>query len=210
MSSARVFVAIVQIIFDAKKLNLLNEYILIVVKKRSQSKQAIVKMVQECSTYVEQTSMQRSSLSKLCELSPRVKYTWKLSGFASQRSWLISGGPMGIFSALLGSWRPCRSGHMERWINARGTSLFWNQWDFARPNTTWSGLKSSRRRSVRSLDKYLDFDKYIGSVWKESNISTENEFFEQGLCFLINSVPRFWRCWMVASPKRFYSCSGQI
>jgi 26S proteasome regulatory subunit N5 len=55
MSSARVLVAIVQIIFDARKWDLLNEYIAILVKKRSQSKQAIVKMIQECATYVDQT-----------------------------------------------------------------------------------------------------------------------------------------------------------
>lgn len=55
MSSARVLVAIVQIIFDARKWDLLNEYVAILVKKRSQSKQAIVKMVQECVTYVDHT-----------------------------------------------------------------------------------------------------------------------------------------------------------
>jgi 26S proteasome regulatory subunit N5 len=55
MSSARVLVAIVQIIFEVRKWDLLNEYIAILVKKRSQSKQAIVKMVQECVTYVDQT-----------------------------------------------------------------------------------------------------------------------------------------------------------
>ncbi|CRL05444.1 CLUMA_CG018170, isoform A [Clunio marinus] len=55
VSSSRVLVAIVQIIFAARKWNLLNEYIAILVKKRSQSKQAIVKMVQECATYVDQT-----------------------------------------------------------------------------------------------------------------------------------------------------------
>lgn len=55
VSSSRVLVAIVQIIYDAKKWELLNEYIAILVKKRSQSKQAIVKMVQECVTYVDQS-----------------------------------------------------------------------------------------------------------------------------------------------------------
>jgi len=55
MSSARVLVAIVQVIFEVRKWDLLNEYIAILVKKRSQSKQAIVKMVQECVTYVDQT-----------------------------------------------------------------------------------------------------------------------------------------------------------
>lgn len=55
MSSARVLVAIVQIIYDVRKWDLLNEYIAILTKKRAQSKQAIVKMVQECVTYVDQT-----------------------------------------------------------------------------------------------------------------------------------------------------------
>lgn len=55
VSSSRVLVAIVQIIFDVRKWDLLNEYITILVKKRSQSKQAIVKMIQECATYVDQT-----------------------------------------------------------------------------------------------------------------------------------------------------------
>ncbi|CAG9809949.1 unnamed protein product [Chironomus riparius] len=55
MSSARILVAIVQIIYDAKKWDLLNEYISVLAKKRSQSKQAIVKMVQECVIYVDQT-----------------------------------------------------------------------------------------------------------------------------------------------------------
>lgn len=55
VSSSRVLVTIVQIIYEVRKWELLNEYISILVKKRSQSKQAIVKMVQECATYVDQT-----------------------------------------------------------------------------------------------------------------------------------------------------------
>jgi 26S proteasome regulatory subunit N5 len=55
MSSARILVAIVQIIFEANKWDLLNEYVAVLAKKRSQSKQAIVKMVQECCTYVDRT-----------------------------------------------------------------------------------------------------------------------------------------------------------
>jgi 26S proteasome regulatory subunit N5 len=55
MSSSRVLVAIVQVIYDVRKWDLLNEYIAVLVKKRSQSKQAIVKMVQECVTYVDNT-----------------------------------------------------------------------------------------------------------------------------------------------------------
>ena len=62
MSSARVLVAIVQIIFDVRKWDLLNEYIAILVKKRQQSKQAIVKMVQECVTYVDQTPDKESKI----------------------------------------------------------------------------------------------------------------------------------------------------
>lgn len=62
MSSARVLVAIVQVIFDVRKWDLLNEYIAILVKKRSQSKQAIVKMVQECVTYVDQTPDKESKI----------------------------------------------------------------------------------------------------------------------------------------------------
>lgn len=53
-SCSRVLCAIVQICFEAKNWNALNEHIALLVKRRSQLKQAVVKMVQECCTYVDQ------------------------------------------------------------------------------------------------------------------------------------------------------------
>lgn len=55
LSTGRVLVAIVQICFEAKNWNLLNEHIALLAKRRSQLKQAVAKMVQECCTYVDQT-----------------------------------------------------------------------------------------------------------------------------------------------------------
>ncbi|PSN34115.1 26S proteasome non-ATPase regulatory subunit 12 [Blattella germanica] len=54
ISTGRVLVAIVQICFEARNWNLLNEHIALLAKRRSQLKQAVAKMVQECCTYVEQ------------------------------------------------------------------------------------------------------------------------------------------------------------
>jgi 26S proteasome regulatory subunit N5 len=54
-STGRVLVAIVQICFEAKNWNALNEHIALLAKRRSQLKQAVAKMVQECCTYVDQT-----------------------------------------------------------------------------------------------------------------------------------------------------------
>lgn len=53
-SCSRVLCAIVQICFEARNWNALNEHIALLVKRRSQLKQAVVKMVQECCTYVDQ------------------------------------------------------------------------------------------------------------------------------------------------------------
>lgn len=55
MSTGRVLVAIVQICYEAKNWNALNEHISSLAKRRSQLKQAVAKMVQECCTYVDQT-----------------------------------------------------------------------------------------------------------------------------------------------------------
>ncbi|CAH0564016.1 unnamed protein product [Brassicogethes aeneus] len=55
ISTGRVLVAIVQICREAKNWNALNEHIVLLTKRRSQLKQAVTKMVQECCTYVEQT-----------------------------------------------------------------------------------------------------------------------------------------------------------
>lgn len=51
-STSKVLVAIVQICFEAKNWNLLNEHIILLSKKRSQLKQAVTKMVQECYAWV--------------------------------------------------------------------------------------------------------------------------------------------------------------
>lgn len=56
VSCSRVLCAIVQICFDAQNWNALNENIALLVKRRSQLKQAVVKMIQECCTYVDKIS----------------------------------------------------------------------------------------------------------------------------------------------------------
>lgn len=53
-STGRVLVAIVQICFEAKNWAALNEHIVLLTKRRSQLKQAVAKMVQECCSYVDQ------------------------------------------------------------------------------------------------------------------------------------------------------------
>jgi len=55
-------VAIVQICFEAKNWNALNEHIALLAKRRSQLKQAVAKMVQECCTYVDQTPNKETKL----------------------------------------------------------------------------------------------------------------------------------------------------
>lgn len=55
ISTGRVLVAICQICREAKNWNALNEHIVMLTKRRSQLKQAVTKMVQECCTYVDQT-----------------------------------------------------------------------------------------------------------------------------------------------------------
>ncbi|XP_022831320.1 uncharacterized protein LOC111359859 [Spodoptera litura] len=51
--TARILVAIVQIYFEAKNWLALNEQILISSRKRSQPKEAVLKMVQECITFID-------------------------------------------------------------------------------------------------------------------------------------------------------------
>lgn len=48
-------VAICQICKEAKNWTALNDHIIMLTKRRSQLKQAVTKMVQECCTYVDQT-----------------------------------------------------------------------------------------------------------------------------------------------------------
>nr|CAG4636118.1 EOG090X04UV [Eubosmina coregoni]SVE69754.1 EOG090X04UV [Eubosmina coregoni] len=54
ISTGRILEGIVQICFDAKQWDLLNENIIGLTKRRSQLKAAVTKMVQQCCTYVEQ------------------------------------------------------------------------------------------------------------------------------------------------------------
>lgn len=53
LSTSRILVAIVEICLEAKNWAALNEHIVLLSKRRSQLKQAVTKMVQECCTYVD-------------------------------------------------------------------------------------------------------------------------------------------------------------
>ena len=55
VSSGKIMVAAVQLCYESKNWEKLNDNIVLFVKKRSQLKQAVTKMVQECCTYVEKT-----------------------------------------------------------------------------------------------------------------------------------------------------------
>lgn len=52
-STSRVLVALVEICFDGSDLELLNETVVVLTKKRSQIKMAVTKMVQKCCEYVD-------------------------------------------------------------------------------------------------------------------------------------------------------------
>ncbi|KAK0082743.1 hypothetical protein PV325_009925 [Microctonus aethiopoides] len=66
VSTSRVLVAIVEICFEAKNWAALNEHIVLLSKRRSQLKQAVTKMVQECCTYIDKTP-DRETMIKLIE-----------------------------------------------------------------------------------------------------------------------------------------------
>ncbi|KAH7943001.1 hypothetical protein HPB52_003984 [Rhipicephalus sanguineus] len=53
-STSRVLVAIVRICFESKDWSALSEQVLALTKRRSQMKQSVAKMVQECLTYIDQ------------------------------------------------------------------------------------------------------------------------------------------------------------
>lgn len=55
VSCSRVLVAICQICYEAQNWNALNEYVSLLARRRSQLKQAVSKMIQECCTYVDKT-----------------------------------------------------------------------------------------------------------------------------------------------------------
>ncbi|KAF3822467.1 hypothetical protein GH733_007841, partial [Mirounga leonina] len=54
VSTSRILVAVVKMCYEAKEWDLLNENIILLSKRRSQLKQAVAKMVQQCCTHVEE------------------------------------------------------------------------------------------------------------------------------------------------------------
>lgn len=62
VSCSRVLVAICKICLEAGNWNALNEYVSLLVRRRSQLKQAVVKMIQECCTYVDKTPDKETKL----------------------------------------------------------------------------------------------------------------------------------------------------
>ncbi|XP_012271927.1 26S proteasome non-ATPase regulatory subunit 12 [Orussus abietinus] len=66
VSTSRVLVTIVEICLEAQNWSALNEHIILLSKRRSQLKQAVTKMVQECCTYVDKTP-NRETMIKLIE-----------------------------------------------------------------------------------------------------------------------------------------------
>uniref|UniRef100_A0A8C5CBE3 Proteasome 26S subunit, non-ATPase 12 n=1 Tax=Gadus morhua TaxID=8049 RepID=A0A8C5CBE3_GADMO len=56
VSTSRILVAVVQMCHEAKDWDALNENIMLLSKRRSQLKQAVAKMVQECYKYVDEVS----------------------------------------------------------------------------------------------------------------------------------------------------------
>lgn len=66
VSTSRLLVAIVEICLEAKNWSALNEHIILLSKRRSQLKQAVTKMVQECCTYVDKMP-NKETMVKLIE-----------------------------------------------------------------------------------------------------------------------------------------------
>merc|ERR1712051_1041779 len=56
-STAKVLVCIVQICYEAKNWTILNEHIIMLTKKRSQLKQAVTKMDQECCKWISEGTL---------------------------------------------------------------------------------------------------------------------------------------------------------
>ncbi|XP_011635500.1 26S proteasome non-ATPase regulatory subunit 12 [Pogonomyrmex barbatus] len=65
-STSRLLVAIVEICLEAKNWSALNEHIILLSKRRSQLKQAVTKMVQECCTYIDKMP-NKETMVKLIE-----------------------------------------------------------------------------------------------------------------------------------------------
>lgn len=66
ISTSRILIAIVEICLEAKNWAALNEHIVLLSKRRSQLKQAVTKMVQECCTYIDKTP-DKETMMKLIE-----------------------------------------------------------------------------------------------------------------------------------------------
>jgi len=66
ISTSRILVAVMKICFNNKNLEMLNENLMLLTKRRGQLKQAVIKMVQETCTYVEQIDSKEEKL-KLIE-----------------------------------------------------------------------------------------------------------------------------------------------
>ena len=67
-STAKVLVCIVQLCYEAKKWSLLNEHIVMLTKRRSQLKQAVAKMVQECCKWVTEGTLPSKEI-EVCAIS---------------------------------------------------------------------------------------------------------------------------------------------
>ena len=61
-STSRILVAIARLCFDAKDMKALNEHVVLLTKRRSQIKQAVTKLIQECCSFVDQISDKESKL----------------------------------------------------------------------------------------------------------------------------------------------------
>lgn len=75
VSTGRVLVAIVQLCREANNWTALNEHIVLLSKRRSQLKQAVAKMVQDCCTYVDQTPDKETKI-QLIDTLRFVSYTY--------------------------------------------------------------------------------------------------------------------------------------
>lgn len=73
ISTGRVLIAIVELIFDAKNFNSLNEFVMNLMKKRSQLNDAVVAMIQKCIEFVDRLNDKNEKL-KFCETLRLVSY----------------------------------------------------------------------------------------------------------------------------------------
>uniref|UniRef100_A0A669E7C9 26S proteasome non-ATPase regulatory subunit 12 n=1 Tax=Oreochromis niloticus TaxID=8128 RepID=A0A669E7C9_ORENI len=77
VSTSRILVAVVQMCYEAKDWDALNENIMLLTKRRSQLKQAVAKMVQECYKYVDAVTDLTIKLRLIDTLPLQVEYGHK-------------------------------------------------------------------------------------------------------------------------------------